>query len=493
MLKKYLPCSLLKLWAFLTKSFRKGDLAAFFRLQIVLRCFMARQNKEGITNLFRPELRNALIDMSPNEIASYNKLVSAVQGNILITTMEGKTSGYQDCLLNPLMNTHAQKALNNLRLSCFGGARITPIVKERDIQSVLGLLRDLHSLEDVKVRVIHDLIRRMSTDQVSSCMRCAMNLQTFLLLPCACYLCTECMTNKMTKCPVCGQSFDVDDFQRLQPGIDYNWSWSGEISNLEDRLSPRIINDEEHHCNFLHESSCSFCNSVYSSCPKDETKASYIIEKILSLSGGSDIVSKSITSEDIGSTKSSSYLNEKRGHPVKIIIFSQFRQMLNIIGDRLIRRFGSHCIAEFWGSAKHYELQRFSCVEDCICLLLGKDGAHGLDLSFVTHIIFLDHIMDESVRNQVISRAYRLGASRSVIVEQLVARGTVEELIGKYSGSQTINDLREESRYAKKGSGQLRFLLQNVTLIRQTVPVVKKEEPKAKKPMKKTVRFAVSS
>jgi SNF2 family DNA or RNA helicase len=170
-----------------------------------------------------------------------------------------------------------------------------------------------------------------------------------------------------------------------------------------------------------------------------------------------------------------------------MIIFSQFRQLLNIIGDRLIRRFGSCCIAEFWGKSKHIELQRFSSNKDCICLLLGKDGANGLDLSFVTHIFFLDHIMDESVRNQVISRAFRIGAYGSVVVEQLIARGTVEELLLNLASSKRENHLVDQNM-SERASSQLRYLLTNIKLIRSAIPTLKKN--KSKKVWTNKVRFA---
>lgn len=34
-------------------------------------------------------------------------------------------------------------------------------------------------------------------------------------------------------------------------------------------------------------------------------------------------------------------------------------------------------------------------VDSCLFLLLSRDGAVGLDLSFVTHIFFLDELFDE--------------------------------------------------------------------------------------------------
>jgi hypothetical protein len=89
-------------------------------------------------------------------------------------------------------------------------------------------------------------------------------------------------------------------------------------------------------------------------------------------------------------------------------------------------------------------------------MLLSKQGSVGLDLSFVTHIFFLgklllsvhlsssdtldlvyivipaplDTIYDKSLEAQVVARAYRMGATGPVFVEQLAAKDSVEE--GKY-------------------------------------------------------------
>jgi len=81
------------------------------------------------------------------------------------------------------------------------------------------------------------------------------------------------------------------------------------------------------------------------------------------------------------------------------------------------------------GKTRQHELETFEKAPDCFCMLLGKDGSHGLDLSFVTNIFFLDEIIDKAMESQVVSRAYRMGASGHVAVEQLVSRHSVEELI----------------------------------------------------------------
>jgi hypothetical protein len=60
-------------------------------------------------------------------------------------------------------------------------------------------------------------------------------------------------------------------------------------------------------------------------------------------------------------------------------------------------------------------------------MLLGKDGSEGLDLSFVTHIFFLEQVWDKSLEQQAVARAWRMGAKGSVKVETLIAESSVEE------------------------------------------------------------------
>lgn len=47
------------------------------------------------------------------------------------------------------------------------------------------------------------------------------------------------------------------------------------------------------------------------------------------------------------------------------------------------------------------ELERFRTDPECFVLLLGKRGAHGLDLSFVTHMFLMEQIWDRSLETQV--------------------------------------------------------------------------------------------
>lgn len=72
-----------------------------------------------------------------------------------------------------------------------------------------------------------------------------------------------------------------------------------------------------------------------------------------------------------------------------------------------------------------FSISRSTCVDK----FPYRDGSHGLDLSYVTHIFLMDTILDISLMQQVISRAYRMGCKQSVVVNQLIMSGTIEESI----------------------------------------------------------------
>ena len=65
-----------------------------------------------------------------------------------------------------------------------------------------------------------------------------------------------------------------------------------------------------------------------------------------------------------------------------------------------------------------------------------------MDLSFVTHIFFLEQVWDLSLERQVIARAWRMGAKGEVHIETLVAKNSIEE---------TMLLLEEKSRKERKG------------------------------------------
>lgn len=470
---------------YVSKNWNEFKIAPFFRIQHLLSMFMVRHTKEDIEELPKPKFNHIYMDLSAKEIMTYNTLVSAVQANLITTTMKGKTSAWQDSLLNPRQSTHAQQALSNIRLTCCGGTSVVPELSRTNWDETIAYLRNLHHLDDVKITVVENFLHRVVTEQLSSCMNCGFQLQTLFVLPCGDLVCTECINNQTTSCPVCEECFDVDDFQRLQPGLNYDWKWNivdaqrrkeekarlraqrqrereegrtnqaRENQAEENRRRRRahvctytipftngqctICGEVHRDCVFVNSNSCcNVCHAVAEECPKDESKAFYVIKKILELYYSHEHHERiPSTISQTASRIVGEELQVERKRPLKIIIFSQFRQILNVVGDRLLRRLGGGCVAEFWGVSRNVELQRFAKSSDCFVMLLGVDGSHGLDLSFVTHIFFLDEIWDKSLQHQVVARAYRMGTTGHVEVMQLVANDSVEELMVQMNSSES--------------------------------------------------------
>jgi SNF2 family DNA or RNA helicase len=227
---------------------------------------------------------------------------------------------------------------------------------------------------------------------------------------------------------------------------------------------------EHDYCNLLTPSGrCQVCYRAKQSCPEFETKPSFVVGKLVSLY---QVQQKR---ESCPAFKTTHEYPDVERRPLKVIVFSQFRNVLNTIGDRLIRRCGTACIAEYWGSNRKKALHQFAKDIQCFCMLVGKDGSEGLDLSFVTNMIFLEQVYDKSLEEQVVARAWRMGAKGPVEVETLVAKDSVEELMARLDsdlkrGLQTteiqgIRSATEKGKGSEYQSAKLHFLLMNLRLI----------------------------
>lgn len=114
---------------------------------------------------------------------------------------------------------------------------------------------------------------------------------------------------------------------------------------------------------------------------------------------------------------------------VKIVIFSQFVEFLRRLKVDLDTTGVKY--VTFMGRDKDRgkALQKFRNIHDIQVLLLSRDGALGLDLSFATHLFLMDTLMDRELEDQVVSRVYRMGCRAAVQVFQLVMENTLEESI----------------------------------------------------------------
>ena len=115
----------------------------------------------------------------------------------------------------------------------------------------------------------------------------------------------------------------------------------------------------------------------------------------------------------------------------RVLIFSQFTKMLDIIG----RTLGRQDIPYFYldgqtPAAERVELcARFNEGEQDIFLISLKAGGTGLNLTGADTVILYDLWWNPAVEQQAADRAHRMGQKNVVQVIKLVAHGTIEEKI----------------------------------------------------------------
>ncbi|WP_050184138.1 DEAD/DEAH box helicase [Domibacillus robiginosus] len=124
----------------------------------------------------------------------------------------------------------------------------------------------------------------------------------------------------------------------------------------------------------------------------------------------------------------------------RVLIFSQFTKMLQLIGKELAGRglpffyLDGHTSSE----ERIEKCHRFNAGERDLFLISLKAGGTGLNLTGADTVILYDMWWNPAVEAQAADRAYRIGQKNKVQVIKLMARGTIEE---------KINDLQAQKRH----------------------------------------------
>ena len=121
---------------------------------------------------------------------------------------------------------------------------------------------------------------------------------------------------------------------------------------------------------------------------------------------------------------------EAAGDGRKIIVFTYFRETIRAVQKLL----GQRALDPITGSvspARRQEIvDAFTAAEDgkvLICQV--QAGGTGLNIQAASVIIFCEPQIKPSIENQAVSRAYRMGQLRSVMVHRLLCDNTVDERI----------------------------------------------------------------
>lgn len=126
----------------------------------------------------------------------------------------------------------------------------------------------------------------------------------------------------------------------------------------------------------------------------------------------------------------------------KMLVFTQFREMTDILHDQLTAIFHRPGLILHGGIPVE---QRARLVREFqapggppFFVISLKAGGTGLNLTEATHVVHFDRWWNPAVENQATDRAYRIGQKKTVLVHKFVTPGTIEEKIEKLIAGKTF-------------------------------------------------------
>ncbi|WP_395707641.1 DEAD/DEAH box helicase, partial [Casimicrobium huifangae] len=111
----------------------------------------------------------------------------------------------------------------------------------------------------------------------------------------------------------------------------------------------------------------------------------------------------------------------------KVLIFSQFTSMLDLIGRQLNGQQIPFALLTGDTVDRDTPIDNFQSGKVSVFLLSLKAGGVGLNLTAADTVIHYDPWWNPAVEAQATARAHRMGQDKPVIVTKLVAKGTLEE------------------------------------------------------------------
>lgn len=145
-------------------------------------------------------------------------------------------------------------------------------------------------------------------------------------------------------------------------------------------------------------------------------------------------------------------LDQLRDEGHKVLVFSQFVSMLDIIKARLEKE--NRPFSYLTGQTKNRreEIDNFQRTEDANVFLLSlKAGGSGLNLTSASYVILYDPWWNPAVENQAIDRTHRIGQTQKVIAYRLLMRDSVEQKIRvlQQQKFQLFNDVLGSESFTK--------------------------------------------
>ena len=118
----------------------------------------------------------------------------------------------------------------------------------------------------------------------------------------------------------------------------------------------------------------------------------------------------------------------QNGH--KVVIFSNWTQMTDIVLERLAKYYPVSITGEIGDDMRQHIVEQFQEETNCK-VIVGTIGAMGTGLTLTagTVVIFLDHPWNRALYDQAVDRCHRIGQTEPIVVYNLLAKNTIDERI----------------------------------------------------------------
>lgn len=170
--------------------------------------------------------------------------------------------------------------------------------------------------------------------------------------------------------------------------------------------------------------------------------------------------------EEVGSAKLEAlfyHLHQLREEGHKVLVFSQFTSMLDIIRERLESEDREYYLLTGKTENRSEIVKDFQKDPDPKPFLLSlKAGGSGLNLTSASYVILFDPWWNPAVERQAIDRTHRIGQKRPINAYRLVTRNSVEEKIRllQKQKENLVGDVLSEETFAQNlEMNDLKFIL----------------------------------
>jgi len=414
------------------KQLKNCPAASRWRLQTALKRCLIRASKKEI--LGDCKIRPVLLDFTPSHAESYNYLVDIIKANMLLCDFNDPD--HTQSLLSSSTEKRANQALINVAQSCNVAGNTLLSVQLKDLHPTLELVAEKNDfpppgpLEYGEPFCGCDHPLRTQEEGLiygGVCKKCENYVRAPILTPCACLLCIDCAAKERTKCPQCSTPYlmqSVHDPARKRDAkgeLNPNPKWDVPFELIEWQPAYAQLGA-------IGEGGGAWQEDWQHT---DSSKITYLLSKLRAIEA---LPPSNWDPNDWGSSSSACTWPPPVASdcgPPKAIVFTQHAIHARLLINRIKEPYPEGCVKTFHKNMSIQEksdaLKKFEKDPLCRVLIMDQSGSHGLDLFFVQHVFLMEPIINKSLEEQVVSRAWRLGLREKVHAEVFAMRGTYEE------------------------------------------------------------------